>query len=140
KLFTILILLTTVSCLTDKEDVAIFDPVLTDQDLNEEKLKEKGFEKITLDSVTLYLDKDDFREIKYEIVGDDIVSRTYKIKYTDLDKFLKKYDGELFETQDQDDVIKLKLRDKEVKGKITSELDGRHIEIFTDWFHIVIKD
>ena len=140
RFLTILVLLTTFSCLTDKKDDAIFDPVLVYQDLTINKLEKTGFKKVTLDSKVFYIVKDDFREIKYEIQGDEIASRTYKIKYEDLDKLIRMYDGEIISRHEKDDFIKLRIREKEVMGEVIRTLNGKYIEIFTDWFHIVIKN
>lgn len=138
RFLSILILLTT-SCQIDKDDVYVFDPVLTSQDLTEEKLKDKGFKKVIANSKTFYTYNDEFRQIKYEIDEDEIVSRTFRIKYEDLDKFLNKHDAEIIARNDKDDFIKFKIRNQEVIGEVIREMDRRYIVIFTDWFHIIMN-
>jgi hypothetical protein len=131
-------LLTTYSCRTHEEDIAIFDPVLTSEDLTGETLRNKGFKKVISGLTIFYVYKDDVREIKYEVDDDQIVGRAFRIRFDDQKQFLSLYNGEILETHDKDDIIKFRIRNQEVSGKVITEMDGKYIEIFTDWFHITM--
>jgi hypothetical protein len=130
--------MTTFSCLTDKEEASIYDPVLIYWDLTIDKLEKRGFKKIKVDSNIFYQDKDRFREIRFEIINDEIVSRTFKINSKHLEKFVEEYDAEIVERRDEENIIKLRVRGIEVYGQLVKDSDGESIEIITDWFHRII--
>jgi len=138
KILIALILLTTYSCQVDRDDGSIFDPILTSEDLTVEMLIEKGFKKVISDTTIFYIEKDDFREIKYETERGEIIGRTFRFGYEDLDKFLKMYDGEIIEPHFKDNFLKFRIREQDVTGEVTRDMEGTHIEIITDWFHIIM--
>ncbi len=138
RLLILCVLLTVFSCSIDKKEDALYDPVLIYKDLSVEKLEKNGFERISENSNTFYLNKDNFREIRYEIIDDEVVSRIFKIKYKDLQKFLRKYKGEIVEQANKNDVLKLNVRGIEVLGILVKEKDDLFMEITTDYFHRII--
>ncbi|MCU0351112.1 MAG: hypothetical protein MUF43_09830 [Flavobacterium sp.] len=137
---TIIFLILFYSCATDKSDKQVFDSISIPANLTEQRLKDLGFEKVEKDIKTFYIHRDNFREIKYELNRDDIISRTYRIKYDDLQKLLDENDGQIIATNDKDDFFRLKFRDKEVDSEVIREIDGKFIEIYTDLFHVTIND
>ncbi len=140
QLITSLLLTLIYSCATDKSDEHVFDPISIPTNLTEQRLKDLGFDKVEKDLKIFYIHKDNFCEIKYELDSEDIISRTYRIKYDDLEKLLDENDGQTIATSDQDDFFKLKIRDKEVDAEVIRGIDGKFIEIYTDLFHVTIKD
>lgn len=82
RLLTLYVLITTFSYFTDKEEEALYDPVLIYRDLTVDKLEESGFEKISENSKTFYQDKDQFRkfDMKLLMMKSAIENLGYSIK------------------------------------------------------------